>query len=67
MALGQNCYVHFITMGLAITRLIIKKSAGAVAATTAIASVASASTPPMANAKIRIGFIGPGGRGFGAL
>lgn len=44
----------------------IKTSAGAVAATTALASTVSASPVPDANSKIRIGFIGPGGRGFGA-
>ena len=40
-------------------------TAGAVAATTAVSSMSSASES-MANANIRIGFIGPGGRGFGA-
>lgn len=44
----------------------IKTSAGAVAATTAISSSASAHLPATSNDKIRIGFIGPGGRGFGA-
>jgi predicted dehydrogenase len=44
----------------------IKTSAGAVAATTALSQVASASPIPDVNANIRIGFIGPGGRGFGA-
>ena len=44
----------------------IKHSATAIAATTAVTSVASAKTPVDANSKIRIGFIGPGGRGFRA-
>ncbi len=44
----------------------IKTSAGAVAATAALSSVASASPRLDVNGKIRIGFIGPGGRGFGA-
>jgi predicted dehydrogenase len=44
----------------------IKQSAGAVAATTAMTSVASADTRTDSNSKIRIGFIGPGGRGFNA-
>ena len=44
----------------------IKTSAGAVATASAVASVASAKSDRDANSKIRIGFIGPGGRGFGA-
>jgi len=47
----------------------IKKAgatAGAVAATSAITSAAPANELRDANSKIRIGFIGPGGRGFGA-
>ena len=44
-----------------------KTSAGAVAATAGVHTLASASTKPAAPIdKIRIGFIGPGGRGFGA-
>ena len=47
-------------------REFIKTSAGAVATASAVASVASAKSERDANSKIRIGFIGPGGRGFGA-
>ena len=44
----------------------IKQSATAVASIAAFPSVASAEPSSMANANIRIGFIGPGGRGFRA-
>ncbi|MCP4477209.1 MAG: Gfo/Idh/MocA family oxidoreductase [Planctomycetaceae bacterium] len=44
----------------------IKQSATAVASMAAFPSVASAESSSLANAKIRIGFVGPGGRGFRA-
>ena len=47
-------------------RNFIKQSATAIAATTAVTSVATAAPQADANSKIRIGFIGPGSRGFNA-
>lgn len=44
----------------------IKKSATAVAASSVVTSVASANTTSIVDSKLRIGFIGPGSRGFGA-
>lgn len=47
-------------------RQFIKVSAGSVASVAATTTLASAGATPSPNDKIRIGFIGPGGRGFGA-
>ena len=47
-------------------RHFIKQSATVVAASTVVAPAATAQTAADANSKLRIGFIGPGGRGFRA-
>ncbi|MCP4776684.1 MAG: Gfo/Idh/MocA family oxidoreductase [Planctomycetaceae bacterium] len=44
----------------------LKTSAGALAATSVLSGTANAAAPASPNANLRIGFIGPGGRGFGA-
>lgn len=44
----------------------IKTSAGTLASAGVVTSAATAKARPAANGKIRIGFIGPGSRGFGA-
>lgn len=47
-------------------REFLKTTSAAAVATTAVAGLAKATQAADANSKIKIGFIGPGGRGFGA-